>query len=77
MPKLFNPQSLVSALSPKMLCAIIVSMAELHPGVSLIRGLVYAAALLLCSVRGGPGIATRATLLAPVVLLTLSALSAR
>ena len=41
------------------------------PFVSLARGLVYAGALLLCGVRGGPDVATRAALFAPVVLLTL------
>ncbi|MDY7078479.1 MAG: HAMP domain-containing sensor histidine kinase [Chloroflexota bacterium] len=39
--------------------------------VSLARGLVYASALLLCGVQGGPDVAARAMLFAPVVLLTL------
>ena len=48
-------------------------MKEVNPFVSLARGLVYAAALLLCTVRGGPDVATRAVLFAPVVLLVLVA----
>lgn len=47
------------------------SMDKVTPFVSLARGLVYAGALLLCGVRGGPDVATRAALFAPVVLLTL------
>ena len=46
-------------------------MDKATPFVSLARGLVYAGALLLCGVRGGPDVATRAALFAPVVLLTL------
>ena len=49
------------------------TMDEVNPFVSLARGLVYAAALLLCAVRGGPDGAARAVLFAPVVLLTLVA----
>ena len=47
------------------------TMDRANPFVSLARGLVYAGALLLCGVRGGPDVATRAALFAPVVLLTL------
>ncbi len=46
-------------------------MDKVTPFVSLARGLVYAGALLLCGVRGGPDVATRAALFAPVVLFTL------
>ncbi|MEA3339194.1 MAG: HAMP domain-containing sensor histidine kinase [Chloroflexota bacterium] len=49
---------------------------EVIPFVSLARGLIYAAALLLCGVQGGPDVAARAALLAPVVLLALVALEA-
>ena len=41
--------------------------------VSLGRGLVYAAALLLCAVQGGPESITRVAWCVPVVLLTLAA----
>ena len=51
-------------------------MDKTNPFVSLVRGLVYAGVLLLCTVRGGPDVAARATLFAPVVLLTLVALEA-
>jgi len=49
-------------------------MDDVTPFVLLTRGLIYAAALLLCGVRGGPDVAARAALFAPVVLLTLVAL---
>jgi len=49
-------------------------MGKVNPFVSLARGLVYATVLLLCLVWGGPGLAARATRLAPFVLLTLVAL---
>jgi signal transduction histidine kinase len=48
-------------------------MDEVNPFISLARGLVYAAALLLCAVWGGPGVTARAVLFVPVVLLTLVA----
>jgi signal transduction histidine kinase len=44
---------------------------KVNPFVSLARGLVYAVALLLCAVRGGPDGAARAALFAPVMLFTL------
>jgi len=49
-------------------------MDRANPFVSLARGLVYAGALLLCAVRGGPDVVARAVLFAPIVLLTLVAL---
>jgi len=49
-------------------------MDKVNPLVSLARGLVYAAALLLYTVWGGMYLAARAALFAPVVLLTLVAL---
>jgi len=49
---------------------------EVNPFVSLTRGLVYAATLLLCGIWGGPDVTARAVLFAPVVLLTLVALEA-
>ena len=52
------------------------TMDRANPFVSLARGLVYAGALLLCAVRGGPDVAARAVLFAPIVLLTLVALEA-
>jgi len=48
-------------------------MDKVNPFVSLARGLVYAAALLLYTVWGGSDFAARVTLLAPFVLLTLVA----
>jgi len=51
-------------------------MDEVNPFVSLARGLVYAAALLLYAVWGGSDLVARVTLLAPFVLLTLIALEA-
>jgi signal transduction histidine kinase len=44
---------------------------KVNPFVSLARGLVYAVALLLCAVRGGPDVAARAVWFVPIVLLTL------
>ncbi len=44
--------------------------------VSLSRGLIYAGALLLCAVRGGPDVAPRAALFAALVLLVLVVLEA-
>lgn len=46
-------------------------LAHIHPSLSLPRGLVYAAALLLCSLCGGTDLAARAPLFVPVVVLTL------
>lgn len=51
-------------------------MKEVNPFVSLARGLVYAAALLLYAVRGGPDVTARAALFAPIVLFTLVAVEA-